>query len=771
MVDKHISNFEINAVLIPKRNLLLVDTSRAISSANPEAVLTISKNIEDLGFVFSQALFNVLKYQPLDDLVDLHDHLESVLCEMVGAHVEHKPFYPFFPEQMATLSEIDLYLNALLHYWTNGEWAPSYVRLSSLPIRDNLPQTRMIDLGTIADFHQIFTDMMRASGSLSANDKALLGWYLAIANPEDLALSLPEAIPSKETLSLVVAKIMAFHPDQVDLVMPFINTATDVLRLATALSNGDVSLALNTKFRNFSRSERRFLLALLEACHQLEEDMGRYPGKWKRLGEKLHPGDYAEQFPQTYAVFTKIRNGERLYSFAAAVKNAIKEGDLTAVLSLLETRPGEFARRLDYLARNFLQSGQEILASFSNVAERASSQVLLQTMAHFKQRHVMKETRSFFPKGNIAKVQVVENTLPTLDESFCQGIVDCCKAALIKRLSEKEPLGKVYIDPVLKDIMIPIAQRASSQALKTYARGSRFSLGDDATVIRAFIHWKNIMMALPIPEMNLPAAIRIGRQEARETDEGGHGIHAVSDWRDLLELEDDRSAVPFTDQPLLDWREIRTDIDLTLGLYDADWQYVDHISFTNIRSRKFEGLYHSGDIVDAPDGASEFIDLDIPALLAGNVRYAVFNVYSYTHQGFNEIPECFFGWMERKTSGSGEIFDPKSVVNKIDIASPTTICLPVLFDLLERKAVWMDLSLRSNPYWANNLEANRNNVVLMSRAMIDLGKPNLYDLFQLNAMARGEWVDDPTQADITIGLQDTDDVTPFQVERILSEFM
>lgn len=168
---------------------------------------------------------------------------------------------------------------------------------------------------------------------------------------------------------------------------------------------------------------------------------------------------------------------------------------------------------------------------------------------------------------------------------------------------------------------------------------------------------------------------------------------------------------------------------------------------------------------------SEFIDLDIPALLAGNVRYAVFNVYSHTHQGFNEIPECFFGWMERKTSGSGEIFDPKSVVNKIDIASPTTICLPVLFDLLERKAVWMDLSLRSNPYWANNLEANRNNVVLMSRAMIDLGKPNLYDLFQLNAMARGEWVDDPTQADITIGLQDTDDVTPFQVERILSEFM
>lgn len=767
----NISNYEINAVLTPKRSLLLVDISRASSIDNLEAVLTISKNLEDLGFVFSQSLFDVLKCQPLDDLIELSNHLESVLSEMVGTHVEHKPFYPFFPEQMATLSELDLYMNALVHYWTNGEWAPSYVRLSSLPIRDDVPQTRVIDLGTLADFHQIFTDMMRASGSLSANDKALLGWYLATANPDELALCLPEAIPSKETLSLVVGKIMAFHPDQLDLVTPFIKTATDVLRLATALSDGDVSLASNTHFRNFSRPERRFLLALLESCRQLEEDMGRYPGKWKRLGEKLHPGDYANLFPKIYGVFSKIRNGEPLYSFAAAVKKSIHADDLITVLSLLETRPGEFARRLDFLGRKFPQSGQEILISFSKVAERVSSQVLLQTMAHFKQRHIAKETRSFFPKGNIAKVQVVENTLPALDNSFCQGIVDCCESAFIKRMSTKEPLGKVFVDPVLKDIMIPIAQRASSRALKTFARGSRFSLGEDVNVIRAFIHWKNIMKALPIPEMNLSEVIQIGRQNARDTGEDGQGIHAVVDWWDFVEPEEDQGAAYSTDQPLLNWREIRTDIDLSLGLYDTDWQYVDHISYTNIRSRYFMGLYHSGDIVDAPDGASEFIDLEIPVLLAGNVRYAVFNVYSFTHQGFNEIPECFFGWMERKASGSGEIFDPKTVVNKIDIASPTTICLPVLFDLLERKAIWMDLSLRSNPYWANNLEANRNNVVLMSRAMIDLVKPNLYDLFCLNVMARGELVDDPTQADITIGLRDEDEVTPFQVERILSEFM
>ena len=773
MVTVKITNDEINAVLLQKKSLLLVDTSTESSTPSLEAVLTISKNIEDLGFVFSQTLFNCLKFQSMDYLVDLYDDLVSVLAEMVGAHVVHKPFYPFFPGQMASLSDLDLYMNALVHYWTFGQWKPDYVRISSLPLRDEVPQTRVIELGTLGDFHQLFSDMMGSAGSLPPHDQALLGWYLARATPEDLELNIPDVIPSRETLSLVIARIMAFHPDQVDLVRPHIKTATDVLRLATALSNGDLSLVKNTQFKNFSRPERRFLLALLEQCQQLEEDMGRYPGKWKRLGEKLHPGDYAKSFPLVYQVFSKIRRGDKLYRFAGEVTLAMKMGDSAKALALLETRPGEFARKLDHLARTFPESGQVILNAFSRVSNRVSSQVLLQAMAHFRQRHLEMPTRSFFPKGNIAKVQVVDNAFLPLEETFCQAVVEICEKAMIQRLGEKPSLGKVYIDPVLQGIIVPLAQRASSRGLKTFARGSRFAFGEDMNVIRAFVHWQNILVAVP----------STGNVSALEEDRYADGIWAddenvdeplirvVSDWRDLVNPQEQQVQTPTTGETQWNWREIRTDIDLSLGLYDADWGYVDHISYTHLRSDKFAGLYHSGDIVDAPEGGSEFVDMDIQALLDGGVRYAVFNVYSFTHQGFNEIPDCFFGWMERDAPESGEIFDPKSVVNKIDLASETTICLPVLFDLVAREALWMDLSLRSNLYWVNSIEANRNNVVLMSQAMIHLHKPNLFDLFRLNATARGELVGDPTAADMTFGMQETDDVTPFQVERILTEFM
>jgi hypothetical protein len=247
----------------------------------------------------------------------------------------------------------------------------------------------------------------------------------------------------------------------------------------------------------------------------------------------------------------------------------------------------------------------------------------------------------------------------------------------------------------------------------------------------------------------------------------------IQDWRSVLHGTTNNQNQANNEQGTVveTFRQIRTDIDLSLGLYDENWDYIDHISYTNIRSQKFDGLYHSGDIVDAPEGASEFIDMDISTLQEKQVRYAVFNVYSYTSQGFNEIPECFFGWMEREDINTGEIFEPKTVANKIDLTSPTTICLPVVFDLKLRKAIWLDVSLRSNPNWVNNLEANRNNVVLISKALIEMNKPNLYDLFVLNVQARGEQVDDPAKADITIGISEEDDVTPFQVETILAEFL
>ena len=59
-----------------------------------------------------------------------------------------------------------------------------------------------------------------------------------------------------------------------------------------------------------------------------------------------------------------------------------------------------------------------------------------------------------------------------------------------------------------------------------------------------------------------------------------------------------------------------------------------------------------------------------------------------------DLPECFAGWMGRTAVQSGEIFDARTVPDKIDIAGETTVNIPLLIDLKERQVIWSDIAPR-----------------------------------------------------------------------------
>ncbi|MNP58404.1 hypothetical protein D3C76_1533160 [compost metagenome] len=123
----------------------------------------------------------------------------------------------------------------------------------------------------------------------------------------------------------------------------------------------------------------------------------------------------------------------------------------------------------------------------------------------------------------------------------------------------------------------------------------------------------------------------------------------------------------------------------------------------------------------------------------------------------------------RKKPGSGEIFEPSTVANKIDVTADTQIAIPVIIDLVERKVIWTDLSLTRHPNYYNNIEGNQKGMVLMGKAMVALRKPDLYDLFMLHAMARGELVGAPEQADTVFSV--AKGITPYDIEQIMAEFL
>jgi len=109
------------------------------------------------------------------------------------------------------------------------------------------------------------------------------------------------------------------------------------------------------------------------------------------------------------------------------------------------------------------------------------------------------------------------------------------------------------------------------------------------------------------------------------------------------------------------------------------------------------------------------------------------------------------------------------VENKIDMTAGTRIAIPVILDLVSRTVVWADLSLTRHPNYNNNVEGNKRGIVTMGKAMCSLRKPNLHDLFTLHAMARGELVGSPGEADAVFSMDQG--VTPFAAEEIMAEYL
>ena len=331
----------------------------------------------------------------------------------------------------------------------------------------------------------MFTRLVGSNGSLSESDKAIVLWFVDNQR-EGIPLFLPPTIPQKENLTFLVGSLLK-HEIPTYLI-PYLKTATDVLRVAVVMSGGDVSLATPGKFRRFKRTERRFLLDAMEAIPAVTEDMLRRPEVWKRLGRELRPGDYASRYPKTLKAFDVIRNNEAFETFNGKVEAGLIRQDVATVTDLLKTRPGDFARRFDHLLRTSGEQTDVALKGFMDVAHKVSTPVLLQVHAHFKNRDRVTDHRAFFPKGSVAKVQVIDETLPPLptlklagEEDLDKYIARFVRDTLVKRFKSLPSLGKVYVDEALRTQNVPFAQRSASKTLRTISSWFQAALCRPAT--------------------------------------------------------------------------------------------------------------------------------------------------------------------------------------------------------------------------------------------------------------------------------------------------
>lgn len=698
-----------NEIYIRRRSRVLLPMEGS-GDGGSELALTFLANIQKYAYTFSPRLFSALSASAKEDVESFYASVAAVIQKSLGAHVEYDPMYPGFPAEVMEAEEAALVANALHHYWTEGRFKPRYsffkpglTRFHRWPLFKNDPSTfTSLDLGDEDDFKNLFINLMKARSSLSETDRADLSWFFQ--NYPNAADLVPEGIPFKENTAHILSLMLDIDFERgAREAEKRLKTATDLLRLMTAMSGGDISLAESTWFRSFRRRERRLILGLMENMGNLEEDIKRHSGKWLRAGERLHPGEYP--FPKVKEIFRKLRNNEGLDTFAAKFDRALRK-DVAGALELLRTRPGELARKLDFLLRYF-NSEEQVIEAFKGCAGQVSTRVLLQVLEHFRQRNRQRLAgRVFLPKGQIAKAFAVPDDRLEISEDYCRAVSGICREALITAYAARPPLGRVYVSEELKNYTVPFSQRSAAKALRTISRGSRVGVDPEAGTIRAFIWWKN-------------------------------GLY-------------------------------RTDIDLSAIILDDNWLYKDHVSYTNLRSGKYN-ICHSGDIVDAPNGACEYIDMDIESVRRHGGRYAVFCILSYTQQPFCDLPECFMGWMERDEPMAGEIYESTELVQKVDLTFNTRISLPVIFDLREKVFIWADLALRHHPEFNNNIEGNFSPITCICRAVAELKKPNLYDLIQLHIAARGTETRHKGEADVIFDLKEG--ISPYDVDIIMADYL
>lgn len=560
---------------------------------------------------------------------------------------------------------------------------------------------RLLRLGSsrTADAAAELTALLARRTPPSPVDRADLAVLVAHA-PGDLGW-LPADVPVRETRALVLGALLrdARTAAAARRRLPeLLTTATDVLRLLCVWSGGEPDPREAPRLRSLPRALRRELLAVLDGLDvpSLVEDVHRHPRAWKRAGEVLHPYERHARHPRAALAFATLRAtetsatgelGEALLRTAAAypeavavtagtartvrpttvpvragavglydrgpvrrsvprvrivartwgarVEEALRGDDPAAALRLLGERPGELVRRLDHLLRRY-GAGLPV-ADLAAALRRGLPSVgpgpLLSALGELRGRGPAGERRVFFPRGRVSRPFRADDDRAPLPGETVAAVCALLEAEVLRRLGRESRVDLAVLDSGLAGIPVPFAERSAAASLVAVPRGSVLPL-PEGEILRLFLHWTE------------PAGTRV-------------------------------------------------DLDLSVVFLDEEWRFAGLCDYTSLR-RGDDAAVHSGDLTSAPapDGATEYVDLDPARLAAAGVRYAVPVVFSFNDIPFEALPDAFAGYMAlpgRKARDAS--YDPRAVRQRFDLLGDSRVCAPMVVDLAGARALWTDVHL------------------------------------------------------------------------------
>ncbi|WP_200302035.1 TerD family protein [Streptomyces adelaidensis] len=669
----------------------------------------------DVGFKLSAELLERLSGLSAAAVLHTARRTLPTVREMVGDHVRHNSYFIDFPANVPDTEE----------FWTRCVAKALGEEKSRENVVTQLANgvLDLLSLPTYGRYQHTYEEMLAAQDELIASagdrvtvlhlgrdlDDELTALYLALAGSrtplgEDDLRDLkalaercalgpqPEAIPVRENRAVVNEARLGVGADLL------LDTVTDVLRLACALSGGDVTLQEPTRFRALSRPVRRALLAGLDAVVAANPaklaDVHAHREPFKRLGERLHPHEYP-RWPHATDVFAVARGEKEARSFDSRVGKLLDEFDVLGAVKLLKSAPGKLFRALDLLLRIAADQAERdaVVAAAVRVAPEVSGRVVLSVREHFHNRERESDEPRIFVNRR-GRAWVTPDHRPPVPAADRDRLIAALDAELRRRLPAPE---RLLLDPDVLDVALPLSGRATAAGLGVLPRGSVSAV--EGELLRFFVYWK-------------------------ETEQ-------------------------------------RTDYDLSALLLHSDYSTADWLSYTSLTA---VGGKHSGDVTEAPDGASEFIDLSLDRVRS---PFIVPQVAIYCGEGFEDVEESFFGFMVRDGEQKGRPFEPRTVRMKSELRGVGRVALPLVFlrgDDGRWRAKWLHLYLKGISE-ANRVEENQVSVSKVVRALVEreqLTVGYLIDLMSRDTTVMGLWDGErvPDEPVLYIGLERPEGLHP-----------
>ncbi len=638
---------------------LRVPASIGAGGGNDDGGTAVARQLDaallDAGFSASRDLLAHVGGLATGPALDLASTVVSAVRELVGDHVRHNAYFIGFPDDVP--DTVEFWVERLRAAVLAGGGSMTDARLRAAVTGVNL-----LDLPGYGTYQHTYADLLAAHDEFvaSAGDRLTvlrLGdtveaeasrLYLALAGSTtplgeaDLAIlselaifcadgDQPAELPVRENRAVLNGiRLVLGRP------LVAVDTTTDVLRLACQVSGGDVSLATPTRFRAFRRRERRILLAALDdvvgANPNKLADVARYAEPWKRLGERLHPHEYA-QWSHARDVFAVARGERRVRTLAGRAEAAFRAGAIGPAATVLSAAPGLLLRSADRLLRHAsVAERATVVEAINGALGDASCRVLCSLREHVANRVTPVALRMYANRSR--RAWVGPDRRPTLPAELVAEVSALLDAEIAARLPTFDlPL---VVDPDVLDVALPLSGKAAEGGFAVLPRGSRASVSGD--LLRFFTYW-------------------------RQTNR-------------------------------------RTDYDLSVLLLDEQFHTAGQVSWTNYHH---DGVVHSGDITDATNGATEFID--VPRTVSGH--YVVPQVNIYAGESFDEVAESMFGYQTRTRDQRGAPFDPRTVRARSQLRGQGRVALPMVFARGERgwQVVWLHLYLSGRPSF-NRVEEN-----------------------------------------------------------------